>query len=330
MNPARQLLLLLLFILPALEAPAALLVYKDKMGRTVTITTPVKRAVLYETYELLPVTGSWNQVAGLSRYAFTNDLLLALKPDLSRKIPSVGSAMDANAETLLKVKPDIVLTWTINPEIVHFLEKKGLAVIAVYPESIAELYDVMRLQGRLFGRERYVEHAIARMEGMFALIRKRVASIPPAKRKKALYLTGKQTTVNGRIGVTDDLLSMMNLVNAAKEIDQRSAEVSLEKIIAWNPDIIYIWGNARYGATDLVSNPQWRHIRAVREHRVFKAPKWGTWSPRLAPIALWMAAAAYPAEFRDIDVTRATDQFYRDVYGIPYEKMKKAENRSRF
>lgn len=330
MNPARHLLLLMLLSLPVLPASAAQIVYKDKMGRTVAVTAPVRRAVLYETYELLPVTGSWRQVVGISRYAHDNDLLLAVKPDLARTIPSVGSAMDANAESLLRLKPDLVLTWTVNPKIVRFLERKGLTVIAVYPESIGELYGVMRLQGKLFGREKDVEKAIARMEGLFGLIRKRVASVPPAARKKALYLTGKQTNVNGRIGVTNDLLALMNIENAGREINQRSSEVSLERIISWNPDIIFIWGNARYSAKDLVGNPQWRHIRAIRRQHVYKAPKWGTWSPRLAPMALWMAATAYPEKFRDINVPEVVDQFYRDLYGIPYAKVNRVETISGF
>jgi iron complex transport system substrate-binding protein len=324
MIPFRLFIVILLMLLPALSAPAASLTYKDKMGRTVTIQTPVRRAVLYETYELIPMTGAWGQVAGISRFAYDNDLLLAVKPDI-RKIPDAGSAFDINTEVLLKLKPDVVLTWTIDRKTVHFLEQKGLPVLAVYPESIDELYEIMRLQGKLFGKEKQVESAIVKMEKMFNLIRTRVAKIPPAARKKALYLTGKQTRVNGRIGITHDLFTMMGLENSARELGERSTDVSLEKIIGWNPDVIYIWGNARYSAADLIKNPQWRHIRAIKQRDVHKAPKWGTWSPRLAPIALWMAATAYPQQFKDINVTKTIDRFYRDVYGIPYAKVTQIE-----
>jgi len=312
-------------LLPALPAPAGTLIYTDKMGRSITIQTPVKRAVLYETYELLPVTGAWGQVAGISRYAYDNDLLLTINPDFLRHIPAVGSAMDTNAESLLKLKPDVVLTWTVNPQVIRFLEQKGLPVIAVYPESVPELYDVMRMEGRLFGRDKKVEAAIARMEEIFSLIRSRTVNIAVARRKKAIYLTGKPTKVNGRVGVTNDLFTLMGLDNAGRELNERSAEVSLERIISWNPDLIFIWGSARYSAADLVNNPQWRHIKAIRNRDVHKEPRWGTWSPRLAPIALWMAATAYPEKFRDIDVTKTIDMFYREVYGIPYAKVKQIE-----
>lgn len=324
MRPLLAFIALSILLLSALPAPAAPFTYKDKMGRTVTIETPVKRAVLYETYELLPVTGAWDQVVGISRYGHDNDLLLAINPGV-KKIQDAGSAMDTNAENLLKLKPDVVLTWTVNPKIVKFLEEKGLKVIAVYPETVAELYDVMRMQGKLFGKEKKIETAIAKMEEMFSLVRKRTAAIPPSARKKAIYLTGKQNNVNGRIGVTNDLFAMMGLVNGGSEIAQRSTEVSQEKIISWNPDLIYIWGSARYSAADLINNPQWRHIKAIKNGDVYKSPKWGTWSPRLAPITLWMAAQAYPERFKDMDINMIIDKFYRDVYGIPYARVTQIE-----
>lgn len=319
-------LILSLLCGPLSEARAGILTYRDKMGRTVTIKTPVKRAVLFETYELLPVTGAWDRVAGISRYAFSNDLLLAANAARLRRIPDAGSAMDTNAEVLLKLKPDVVLTWSVNPDAVRFLEHKGLTVISVYPESINELYAVMRMQGILFGREKRVESAIARMEEIFSLIRKRVTGIPLSRRKKALYLTGKQTRVNGRVGVTNDLFRLMGLDNSGAEINERSREVSLERIISWNPDLIFIWGSARYATAELKNNPQWRHIRAVKSGNVFKEPKWGTWSPRLAPIALWMASRAYPERFRDVNIDKTIDRFYCDVYGIPYAKVRQIEN----
>jgi iron complex transport system substrate-binding protein len=45
----------------------------------------------------------------------------------------------------------------------------------------------------------------------------------------------------------------------------------------------------------------------------------------LAPITLWMAATAYPERFKDIDLNKTIDKFYRDVYGIPYSKVTQIE-----
>ena len=301
--------------------------YKDKLGRTITVQTPVKRAVLLTSSDLLPVTNAWSRVAGVSHGASEdNDLLKAVKPDMAQLIPSVGNNHNINIEVLLRLNPDIVLAWSSKQDIINYLDKKGVPVIAVSPDSITELYEMMRMQGKLFGSGKNVESAIARMEEMFDLIRKRLAAVPAEQRKKALWINSKPTTVSGGISINNDLLAVVGQENLGREIKQRSTDVSLEQIAAWNPDVIYIWGRARYSANDILDNPQWRHIKAVKEHRVFKVPKWDTWSPRLAPLALWMAASVYPKQFEDIDITKTIDKFYRDVYNIPYAKVRQIEN----
>jgi iron complex transport system substrate-binding protein len=304
---------------------AAVITYKDKLGRAVNIPVPVKRAIFFQTYELIPALGIWDRVIGIGRWAYDNDLMKTAKPDIEKSIPSAGSGTDVNIETLLKLKPDVVITWTSKPETVRFMEEKGLKVIAIYPESLEELYAVMRLHGRLFGKEKQVEHCIARMESIFKLLKERVTKIPGDKTKKVLWLGGKPTSVACGVGVTDDVFKLIGGINPAAQIPQRNADVPIERIIAWNPDVIFIWGNAGYKAQDILNNPQWRSIKAIRAGRVYKAPEWSTWSPRLAPVALWMAMKTYPEYFRDINLDRVTDEFYKKVFGIAYSRVKKIE-----
>ena len=311
------LLLAALFILPGGRAAASpgSVSYRDKLGRTVTVPVPVKRAVFLISYELIPVLGVWDRVAGVGRWAYDNDLIRQSKPDI-RSIPSVGSGTDVNVEALMKLAPDVVVTWTFKPELVRFMEERGLRVIAIYPESLSELYDVMRLHGRLFQREARMERAIGEMEGLFRTIRQRVVHIPEGGRKKVLYIGTKPTSVSGGIGITNEMITLIGAHNPASTLRQRNIEIPMERIIAWNPDVIVIWGNARYGPSDLTGDPQWRLLPAVRNGRVYKAPEWSTWSPRLAPFALWMAAMTYPEYFKDVDMDKVVDEFHRKVFGV--------------
>lgn len=299
--------------------------FRDKLGREVSVSVPVRRAVLFETYELTAALGVWDRIAGISRYAYENDLVLALKPDVAKAIPSAGSGGDINMEALLRLRPDIVITWSYKPESICFMEARGLKVIALYPESLAELYEAMRLQGRLFGREKQVEACIARMEKMFGMISERCRAVPAAKRKRVIWLGGRQTAVSGGIGINNDLIGLMNAVNPAAAYRQRSVEVSMERIVAWNPEAVFIWGSAKYGPDDLLGSARWRHIAAIRQSGVYKAPTWSTWSPRLAVLALWMAMKTYPERFRDVNFEKTADDFYRTVFGIPYGRVNRIE-----
>ena len=316
----------LFFISMSLQASAETLTYKDKLGRTVNIPVPVKRAVFFQTYELIPALGIWDNVVGIGRYAYNNDLMKAVKPDIEKTIPSAGSGTDINMEALLRLQPDLVITWTYNPENVRFMEERGIRVVSIYPESLPELNETMIFQGKVFGKEKKARQIIASMEAIFSDIKKRVAPMPAAKKQKVLWVGSRPNAVACRIGVNNDIITMIGGVNPAAIIDQRNADVPVERIIAWNPDVIFIWGNATYNSKDILNNPQWQAIKAVRSGRVYKAPEWSTWSPRLAPIALWMAMKTYPAQFSDINYFARANQFYKKIFGISYDKVNKIEN----
>lgn len=266
------------------------------------------------------------RIVGIGRFAYDSDLMKATKPDIEKTIPSAGSGSDINIEVLLKVNPDLVITWSYYPDQVKFMEAKGLRVIALYLDSISEMYEVMRLLGKLFAKEKKMDDTISQMESIFNLIKQRVSNIPPEKRKKVLWLYGKPTQVSGNRDLFGDVINLVGGINAATTIDNRYADVSIEQIVAWNPDVIFIWGNASYTARGIINGTQWRFIRAVREGRVYKAPKWSSWSPRLAPVALWMAKKTYPEYYKDIDMDKLTDEFFRKVYGIPYAKVTRFED----
>lgn len=308
----------IILLLAVIPASAEILIYKDKMGRTVRIPVPVRRAVMFQTYEFLPALGVWDQVVGIGRYAYTNDLIKAAKPDVAQTVPSAGSGTDVNIEALLRMRPDVVVTWAFKPENVYFMEGKGLTVVAVYPENIAELYEVMGFLGRIFRKEKEIKKTRDVMEEMFDTVKRRAAQIPADKRKKVLWIGSRPHAVAGGIGATGEMLAMIGGINPAAEIRQRHADVSVERIIRWNPDVVFIWGSAKYGVADIMKNPHWRSVAAVRNARVYKAPEWSTWSPRLAPAVLWMAMKTYPEYYRDIDYNAVVDRFYRKTFKIPY------------
>lgn len=298
--------------------------YTDKMGRTVHVTAPVRRAVVLNTYELVSTLDAWSSVAAVGKWACNSDLVLATFPGV-RSLPVVGVGTDVNMESLVRQSPDVVLTWSFRPELVRFMEKNGLSVIAVYPDSISELYDVLRMHGKLFGREERAERAVAAMERVFSMIRDRAERAPSSEKVKALWVGSRPNTVAGGTGLSNEMISLIGALNPAEGLRARNADVSMETIISWNPDLIFIWGNAPYSVSDILAKPALRGVAAVRNRRVYKAPAWSTWSPRLAPVVLWMAMKAYPGLYRDISFDDVADRFFREVFGIPYGKVRPVE-----
>ncbi len=301
--------------------------FVDKRGKRIVINVPVKRAVIVISYELIPALNLWDQVAGVSTWAEEHcdiyKAFISLNPKLKK--PTVGVGTNLNIEAIIKLKPDLIITWTYAPQVIKYLESQGLKVFAIYPDSLKEFYQVLKIHGKLFGKEKRVEEVIKEMDKIFNLIKKRIAKIPPEKRKKVIYLLGKPTTVSAGIGITDEIINFIGGINPAGFIKQRYADVSIERILLWNPDVIFIWGYAGYTPEWILNNSQWKHIKAVKNKQVYKLPHWSTWSPRVALIALYMAMKIYPEYFKDIKFEKIADNFYRKVFGIAYKQVKPYE-----
>ena len=140
----------------------------DKLGNRVEVPVPLKRVVLLSLYELIPVLDLWDNVIGLNRWAYDNAVLEHC-PRL-QGIPAVGTGIEVNAEAILALHPELVITWSYRPEVVEFLARKGLRVIAVYPDSLEELYQVIEMCGQLFGKERRAQEVRSRMDALFSLV----------------------------------------------------------------------------------------------------------------------------------------------------------------
>jgi len=306
-----------LIALCAVPLCASEIAYRDKLGRTVLIETPLRRAAMFQLYDFLPPLNAWGQVSCLAYYCRKDRVMMATNPaEVMRLSDGMGSAANLNIEKLIRLKPDLVVTWSSDSQQVDYIDRCGLKVISIFPESLNELYGLMDLMGQLFERKTAMAATKKQMQAAFALIHERVAPVPRSKRQRVLWLSTRPTTVIAGQGLNNELIRLIGGVNVAGAIQDRTAQVSLERIIKWNPDVVFILGRADYDAADLLRNPQWRTLRAVRSGRVYKLPNWISWSPMIAPTAMWMAVRAYPKQFSDIEINAWVDRFCRQVYGV--------------
>jgi iron complex transport system substrate-binding protein len=141
-----------------------------------------------------------------------------------------------------------------------------------------------------------------------------------AQPKTVLWLWSKPTRIVGKDSVTADIMRMLQVQHPGSQYAPSTPEIGLEKIVKLNPDVILIWGAAKYSESDILNNPQWRSIKAVRNKQVFKAPNWGVWSPQAAPLTLWAATRIYPEHFDSGWSQARIDAFHQKVFGVTIAK----------
>jgi iron complex transport system substrate-binding protein len=154
-----------------------------------------------------------------------------------------------------------------------------------------------------------------------AVITGRIAAIPAAQRPSVYYARGPrglETGLGGSINV--ETLSFLGARNVAAETPGSGlASVSLEQVLAWNPEVIV---TIDLGFAEAVrGDPGWTNVRAVREGRVHLSPKlpfgWVDFPPSVnRMIGLWwLAKLLYPAQFPE-DIRALVREFHTLFYQV--------------
>jgi iron complex transport system substrate-binding protein len=98
-------------------------------------------------------------------------------------------------------------------------------------------------------------------------------------------------------------------------------DVSLEQVLEWNPEVIIAWDtNIRGGAyEDILSNPDWQQIEAVKNRRVYAMPNepWA-WCDRPPGVNRiigihWVANLLYPDVY-DVDMLEIVREYFKVMY----------------
>jgi iron complex transport system substrate-binding protein len=182
--------------------------------------------------------------------------------------------------------------------------------------AFAKTPEIYRLLGDLLGvkerGEQLAHDADETLNGLAA----RVVSIPEASRPRVYYgrgVNGLETGLAGSINM--EVLDKVGATNVAATAGTGGiTKVSIEQVLAWNPDVILVLDPAFYRA--VVADPLWASVRAVRDKRTYLAPNLDA-PPgvnRLIGVR-WLMSLLYPKQFPD-DLRGVTRDFFKRFYHV--------------
>lgn len=251
-----------------------------------------------------------------------------LKPE-SATLPTygrlTGQGGDANMEIVLQAKPDIIIDiGTVNDTYIDLAnrvqEQTGIPYILI-DGSFEKSGETYRLLGDLLGEETRAEVLATYADETLAQLATTLESVPADARPSVYYGRGDEgleTGLSGSINV--EILEAVGATNVAAAAGEGGlTDVSLEQILAWNPEII-IAARGNFAEAAL-SNPDWASIAAVASHAVYVAPSlpfgWIDSPPsanRLIGVR-WLQELFYP-DAVDINLAADTKEFYSLFYGV--------------
>ena len=119
-----------------------------------------------------------------------------------------------------------------------------------------------------------------------AAITERIADVTAEQRPRVYYARGPRGLVTGLGGsINVETIELIGR-NVAGGTPGGLANVSIEQVLLWNPDVI-ITIDQEFAAT-VRSDPSWASVKAVRDNRVHLSPKmpfgWVDFPPRRQPL----------------------------------------------
>jgi iron complex transport system substrate-binding protein len=193
-------------------------------------------------------------------------------PDDARRLPRVGGYNTISLEQIATLRPDLVVTWPSGnpPAILDALARQNIPVFATDPQHLGDITSDLRALGRRLGvADKGVQEAGA-LEARLQALRNQHATARPVGVfyevwDTPLYTLGGQHFFN-------DLLSVCGGVNVFADTRMPSPVVSMETVVARNPEVILSGGrDGGQNAGDWKAGWQrWKGLKAVSNGHLYQ------------------------------------------------------------
>ena len=249
----------------ATPAPTFPLTITDDEGSSVAIPAEPTRIVSLTpaATETLFALGADDRVV-----AVVEDI--AGYPPGAEDLPVVATFQGVDVEQIVSLEADLVIAGGGNPSFtpiaaIEQLRRVGIPVVVLYARNIDQALAGIRLVGLATGTSATADRLAAAMATEMAQLGAATAVLEHPKVFYEIDATSKIYTVPE----TSLYAEMLILAGADPITTDDSYEISLEELVAADPDVILLGDDADYTtAADVAARPGWGDITAVKEGAV--------------------------------------------------------------
>ncbi len=255
---------LLLALLPALAAAEIRL--QDAQGNEVVLAQPAQRIVSLAPHltEVVYAAAAGAQLVGTASYSDY--------PEAALTIPRVGSSDNVSYESLVALKPDLVLVWLSGNgvETANRLRELGLTLFVSEPRTLEDVATSLRQIGRLSGHDQEAEQAAARFMGQLRYLRETYSTQSAIDVYYQIW-NEPLLTLNGE-HLISDVVRLCGGRNVFADAMPMVLRINVESVIRADPQVIVASGMDEARPEWLDDWRRWTTITAVREQQLYFIP----------------------------------------------------------
>jgi len=261
----RYCLIALLWVLLT-PAGSAQITVRDAMDRTLVLEKPATRVISLAPHitEVVYAAGAGEQLVGAASYSDY--------PEAAKAIPRVGSYDSVSYETLLTLKPDLVLAWHEGngEDVVTRLQSLGLNVYVGEPRALEDVAESLRVIGVLTGNEEVADAAASRFMQQLNALRETYSSREPVTVYYQIW-NEPLLTLNGD-HLISDVVRLCGGRNVFADAMPLVSRISVESVLRANPQVIIASGMDKARPEWLDDWREWSAMTAVKNDQLYFIP----------------------------------------------------------
>ena len=311
----------------------------DQADRIVTVNKPIEKVVLADLLDgvrTLVQLGAADKIVAINDYVENYALnppdnypwspVLHAAPEL-KELPSVGTYRDPNLELIVSVKPDVIFAYSEATDVANTLQETvGTPVICIVGSGRSFLdFELHRLVGRVVDKEERAEELISYANEEITKVTDVTARIPDSAKPRVYLAFWSNWNGESRTPTRYDPVDLAGGINVAGELlpsrGSVAVSVSIEQIIAWNPDIILIHGvfpPHTLSKETILSDPRLVTVNAIKNQEVNYTKGYMIgWDPAMGLTeAYYMAKLFHPDKFENLDEEKEGNEILKRFYGV--------------
>lgn len=300
---------------------------EDYLGRKITISKPVKNIACGYAFtgHAVALFGRGEDIVAVVGGLQRDKILTTMYPHI-KDLPVPFSSGAINIEELLMCKPDIAFIrgeTALNESEVSKLDKFNIPYVVVEFNSMEEQMKSILLIGKILGNEEKAEEYIKYYKDVIQGTQETALTIPESEKVTLFHSVNEAVRTGHTESLPVDWIRITGAINVSEgqelKIQGDSSYATLEQIYIWDPD--FIIANEVGVPEYILTNEQWKGLRAVKNKKVFQIPngisRWGHHGSIETPLAiLWTSKLLYPQYFTKIDMVQETREYYRSFFNL--------------
>ncbi len=240
---------------------------QDALGNTVRLSQPAKRIISLAPHntENLFAAGAGMQLVGATQYSDY--------PEAAKRVPRVGGYTGLDLETIIALKPDLILAWDSGnrKEDIERLRSLGFIIYMSEPHQLEDIATEIEALGTLAGTTQTARQFANQFRDQLQQLRQRHHKLKPVRVFYEIWHRPLMT-INGE-QLISKALALCGGNNVFAGLSTLAAAIDTEAVLAANPDTIITSAKSAKQNREWIENwRRWPQLRAVAYGNLYFVP----------------------------------------------------------